>query len=69
MRPEPFDHAPPAATGPARLSRDTPVPPTRDTPCHDARALLGDRPSVQIVLDDQIYTLRVTKAQKLILTK
>ncbi|HCZ00525.1 MAG: hemin uptake protein HemP [Rhodobacterales bacterium RIFCSPHIGHO2_02_FULL_62_130] len=38
-------------------------------PCHDARMLLGGQMTAQIVLDDQVYTLRLTKAGKLILTK
>ncbi|WP_231579708.1 hemin uptake protein HemP [Pseudorhodobacter antarcticus] len=38
-------------------------------PVFDARALLGGQPTAQIVLDGQVYTLRITKAEKLILTK
>ena len=37
--------------------------------CHDARVLLAGQMTAQIVLDDQVYTLRLTKAGKLILTK
>jgi hemin uptake protein HemP len=37
--------------------------------CHDARALTGGANTALIVLDGQIYTLRITRAGKLILTK
>ena len=40
-----------------------------DTPCHDARELTGGSNTALIVLDGQIYTLRITRAGKLILTK
>lgn len=36
---------------------------------HDARVLLAGQMTAQIVLDDQVYTLRLTKSGKLILTK
>jgi hemin uptake protein HemP len=38
-------------------------------PCHDARSLTRGGPLARIVLDGQIYTLRITRAEKLILTK
>ncbi|TKZ21987.1 hemin uptake protein HemP [Shimia litoralis] len=38
-------------------------------PLHDARTLTGDKGLAQIILDEQIYTLRITRAGKLILTK
>jgi len=38
-------------------------------PEYDARALIGDGSTASIVLDGQIYTLRITRAGKLILTK
>ncbi len=38
-------------------------------PAHDARRLTGGGHLAQIFLDGQIYTLRITKAGKLILTK
>ncbi|WP_210528904.1 hemin uptake protein HemP [Rubellimicrobium arenae] len=41
-----------------------PVPPV-----HDARDLVGSSGQAQIVLDGQTYTLRITRAGKLILTK
>lgn len=36
---------------------------------HDARTLTAGGPTAQITLDDKIYTLRITRAGKLILTK
>jgi hypothetical protein len=44
------------------LIRDT-------TPCHDALSLTSGGPLARIVLNDQIYSLRITRAGKLILTK
>ncbi|MFT3687537.1 hemin uptake protein HemP [Paenirhodobacter sp.] len=38
-------------------------------PAHDARALTEGGSLAHIALDGQIYTLRITKAGKLILTK
>jgi hemin uptake protein HemP len=38
-------------------------------PVDDARDFTGPAGVAQIVLDDQTYTLRVTRAGKLILTK
>ncbi|MFC7702762.1 hemin uptake protein HemP [Plastorhodobacter daqingensis] len=38
-------------------------------PLHDATDLTGGGIQAQIRLNDQIYTLRITKAGKLILTK
>ena len=38
-------------------------------PTHDARILTGDQSVARIVLDGQVYTLRITRAGKLILTK
>lgn len=40
-----------------------------DLPVHDARALTGDGIGARILLDGQSYTLRITRAGKLILTK
>lgn len=40
-----------------------------DTPVHDARALTRDGACARIVLDGKVYTLRITRAGKLILTK
>ena len=38
-------------------------------PQYDARVLTGGQSVARIVLDGQLYTLRITKAGKLILTK
>ena len=38
-------------------------------PVHDARALTGREGTAFILLDGKTYTLRITKAGKLILTK
>lgn len=38
-------------------------------PLHDARLLTGDDGCAMIALDGQVYTLRITRAGKLILTK
>ncbi|GHF69612.1 hemin uptake protein HemP [Seohaeicola zhoushanensis] len=38
-------------------------------PAYDARMLTQDGNQAQIVLDGQVYTLRITRAGKLILTK
>lgn len=43
--------------------------PDDKTPTFDARDLTQGGDLARIVLDDQIYTLRITKAGKLILTK
>ena len=47
--------------------------PTIDTPnqlpTYDARVLVQDGVQAQIVLDNQVYVLRITRAGKLILTK
>jgi hemin uptake protein HemP len=41
----------------------------QDLPSHDARVLTGGSSVAQIHLDGQVYTLRITRADKLILTK
>ncbi|MBF9031575.1 hemin uptake protein HemP [Rhodobacterales bacterium HKCCE3408] len=38
-------------------------------PVHDARALTGAEGTALILLDGKAYTLRITRAGKLILTK
>lgn len=38
-------------------------------PVFDARELCAGKGMANIVLDDKVYTLRITKAEKLILTK
>ena len=40
-----------------------------ELPTYDARKLLGDSVLGRLVLDDQLYFLRITRAGKLILTK
>lgn len=40
-----------------------------ETPIHNAESLTGDNGLARIVLNDQLYTLRITRAGKLILTK
>lgn len=49
----------------------TQVTPSRSAaaPVYDARHLLSGQQTVQLVLDEFVYTLRITKAGKLILTK
>ncbi|MDG4649930.1 hemin uptake protein HemP [Roseibacterium sp. SDUM158017] len=43
--------------------------PHQALPVHDARGLTGGEGTAFIVLDDKTYTLRITRAGKLILTK
>ena len=43
--------------------------PIRTTAVHDARDLIRDGISAQIVLDGTVYVLRITRAGMLILTK
>ncbi|MGR3492278.1 MAG: hemin uptake protein HemP [Shimia sp.] len=40
-----------------------------NTPLHDARILTGADGVARIMLDGQMYTLRITRSGKLILTK
>ncbi|WP_138472878.1 hemin uptake protein HemP [Poseidonocella sp. HB161398] len=40
-----------------------------DLPLANARELIGEGSTAHILLDGQVYTLRITKAGKLILTK
>lgn len=42
---------------------------TKPLPTYDAKALTKDGVQAQIVLNDQTYFLRITRAGKLILTK
>ncbi len=39
------------------------------TPVHDANVMTGENGLAYIRLNDQLYTLRITRAGKLILTK
>ncbi len=52
--------------GPARLPRPQTDP---DLPVYSALTLTNGGNMAQIVLTDMVYTLRVTRAGKLILTK
>ena len=52
--------------------QDTPQPKQAtpmNGPVHDARALTGSDQTGYILLDGKLYTLRITRAGKLILTK
>jgi hemin uptake protein HemP len=40
-----------------------------DIPAYDARGLTHEGGQARIVLDGQVYSLRITRANKLILTK
>lgn len=52
------------------LSSPMPVMASAGTnPVHDATRLTGPQGTAHIVLGDQVYTLRITRAGKLILTK
>ena len=46
-----------------------PSPVANELPTYDARKLLGNGILGRLVLDDQLYFLRITRAGKLILTK
>ena len=50
-------------------ARGMPVPVVTQLPLHDASALTRGGNLAQIALDGQVYTLRITRAGKLILTK
>ncbi|MEM6823699.1 MAG: hemin uptake protein HemP [Pseudomonadota bacterium] len=43
--------------------------PEEDVPTYDARELVREGVQARIILDDQFYWLRITRAGKLILTK
>ena len=52
------------------ISLAPPLPPSSVAdPTHDARDLTGPSGQARILLDGQAYTLRITRAGKLILTK
>ena len=52
-----------------RSSDHTPVPVLPNLPLHDATRLTEGGNLAQIALEGQVYTLRITRAGKLILTK
>lgn len=47
----------------------SPVRPEAGVPVHDARALTTGAREARILLDGKVYTLRITRQGKLILTK
>jgi hemin uptake protein HemP len=53
------------------MASPSPAPAAQATPTamHDARDLMGGNTTTSINLDGQIYTLRITRQGKLILTK
>ncbi len=51
------------------MSSSQPLVLQDDTPLHDARWLTDGGSQARIHLDGQIYTLRITRQGKLILTK
>ncbi|WP_211289189.1 hemin uptake protein HemP [Albidovulum inexpectatum] len=51
------------------LPKPVAIEPSDGTAIYDARALVTNGVKALIVLDGQIYTLRITRAGKLILTK
>jgi len=59
-----------AIARPMDLRRANASPAPEDTgPIYDARMLVGNNATARILLDGKVYTLRITKAGKLILTK
>jgi len=51
-----------------RISQSAPAD-SGSLPCHRAKDLMNGGQSAHIKLGDQVYTLRITRAGKLILTK
>ncbi|ETW12888.1 hypothetical protein ATO8_10103 [Roseivivax marinus] len=51
------------------LTRRIETDSAQEVPQHDAEALTGGGPLAHIRLGDQVYTLRITRQGKLILTK
>lgn len=45
------------------------IPAAESLPTYDAQHLVSGGDQAHIVLDDKVYTLRITRAGKLILTK
>lgn len=59
-----------AIARPLDLRRHSATPaPEEAGPIYDARMLVGENATARILLDGKVYTLRITKAGKLILTK
>ena len=65
------DAKPASATIVERRAAETPASglPSATVPVHDARRLLCGGTEARIVLDAAVYTLRITRQGKLILTK
>ena len=53
----------------AQVPAPTTAPKTQQIDPYDARELIKDGAQASIVLDGQVYYLRITRAGKLILTK
>lgn len=53
----------------AFTAAETSQPTPRPVPIHRAQDLCGGGSQAQIVLDGKVYSLRITRAGKLILTK
>lgn len=56
-------------TCPAPTTRPTPTPASADRPCIDSKALLRGTTALEIEHAGQRYVLRITRENKLILTK
>lgn len=67
MRPDPLLTDP--LRRPPRDETPRPILQADGAPLHDARALTGGGVQARILLDGQVYALRITRAGKLILTK
>jgi hemin uptake protein HemP len=51
------------------VNKVTTATPSNDFNIHDARMLIGDHASAKILLNENVYVLKITKQNKLILTK
>ena len=49
--------------------KNSSVPSDHEVKTHNARELLGAKPLAKIMLDQETYLLKITKQNKLILTK
>lgn len=54
---------------PTKTGRDDDAPDAPTEPAYDARALTGEAGTATLALDGKIYTLRITRQGKLLLTK
>lgn len=66
-----MQHASCPETGVPEMTAQIPLPQSlaQSAPVHSADELLGDSRVAYIALEDQVYTLRLTRAGKLLLTK